>query len=388
MNYNLINKILLGFLFVLALFINYVLYNFKSNYKTTSNLRINDPLDDYIKLHNKIRQNGSQKVVLCRRIRPGYANKMYNVLSSLTIAVLTDKAISISWPEINDFVQPPLIDVFKEPKVANLSKISPWNSNNWAVNKKIDVLLSQKVPDYDQLVFEYNLAYFFYLTSNPIYYDKILKYKLASEETVQRAKENYFLYVQNKTNVTVEPFLSIGFQVAHRLVNKFWVLNVNFSKSVEQVYKSNFERNYVIGIQIRYQFLKKNETNLNSFFQCALQIQKSNLKNLTVKYFVTSDSEYVFDVFKKKFPNQIIEGVGKIGHTNYDQNSYFRTVLDNELLAKANQIIITGGSTFGFMSAIRKGSLPYYIDGIDENIPCRKMNFSHLPRSRSGIAIF
>ena len=41
-------------------------------------------------------------------------------------------------------------------------------------------------------------------------------------------------------------------------------------------------------------------------------------------------------------------------HISDDPNGYYRTFLDVELLSKVNdELIITGGSTFGFVAAIK-----------------------------------
>ncbi|CAF0886271.1 unnamed protein product [Brachionus calyciflorus] len=354
-----------------------------------------DPLDNYVKLHESIRRNGSQRIVSCQKIRPGYANKMYNVLSALTIAILTDSSISIQWPEIEQFINSPLLNIFNQTKLNNPKSIAAYNSNTWNYKKGLNVLLDEtktNIPNQSHLIFKSNTAFFFDLTSNPKYYTKLLDYKLVKQETIQKALTKYNLYKeQNRTleQEDVEDFLSIGFQVGHRLINKFWLLNSTFEKYVNDYYVRHFQSNYVIGIQIRYQFLKKNETNLDTFFQCAEQIENGRFdKNSSVKWFVTSDANYVFKKFKQVYGEKIIEGVGKLGHVLYNQQAYFRTILDNELLARSNEIIITGGSTYGFMASIRKGQLPYYIDGIHGNIPCRKMIFSSLPRANSRTALF
>lgn len=342
-----------------------------------------DPLDDYIKLHNSNRKRKFFKIVSCRDIRPGYANKIYNVLSALIIAILTDSSFYLIWPEIEQFVQPPLCDVFHQPKLIKPIKISVITSNSWGFRKNITGLINKKLPNVSHSIFNSNKAYFFYLTSNPIFYPKLLGYKLVKRKTIESAKT-----ALSQMSKNVEPFLTIGFEVGHRLIQKFWKLNANFNRIIEDFYNKKFRGFFIIGIQIRTQFLKRNDSDLKSFINCALQIEKMVSNNLTFKWFLTSDSGKALKKITKIYPNKTIIGKGAIGHILWNKNAYFRTVMDSELLAKSDEIIITGGSTFGFVSSIRKGKLPFYIDGIDSNYPCKRMNFSHLPRSKYGSAIF
>lgn len=371
------------FLIILIIFVilNFCWYYLNENFQAVK-LEL-DPLDDYIKLHNLIRKKNSYKIVTCHDIRPGYANKIYNVLSGLMIAILSNSSFSIVWPELQQFVEPPLNDVFKEPKLIKPIKIATPNSYSWHYKKQVYGLLEQKIPNGSHLIFQTNKAYFFYLVANPYFYSTLLRYKLVSRETIEHAEK----ILRQKSN-NVEPFLSIGFEAGHRIMQKFWLLTPNFTKIVENFYEQNLKGSFVIGIQIRTQFLKKNDSDLGSFMSCALQIENMLQRNVTVKWFVTSDSENAVRKLRKFYPTKVVIGLGKMGHIRFKKEAYFRTVMDSELLAKSDEIIISGGSTYGFVSAVRKGSLPFYIDGVDFNFPCRRMNFSHLPRSKSGAAIF
>ena len=41
---------------------------------------------------------------------------------------------------------------------------------------------------------------------------------------------------------------------------------------------------------------------------------------------------------------------------------YEKTILDNELLSRCDEMIITGGSTFGFLAAIKSQRMPYHVN--------------------------
>jgi len=82
-----------------------------------------------------------------------------------------------------------------------------------------------------------------------------------------------------------------------------------------------------------------------------------------VKWFVTSDDKLRLDRLVSQYPNKIIVSNGTIGHIFYNKDAYERSILDIELLAKCNLIILSGGSTFGFIAGMKQKRMPYYVDG-------------------------
>ncbi|CAF1076420.1 unnamed protein product, partial [Brachionus calyciflorus] len=129
-------------------------------------------------------------------------------------------------------------------------------------------------------------------------------------------------------------------------------------------------------------------TDINKFIECAKHIEKINQAS-SVKWFLTSDSKKVIDILSADYGQLIIKGKGNIGHVLSGSNYYSRTVMDVELLSKANEIIITGGSTFGFVSSMKKQILPYFVEGKrnETEQPCRRMNFNKPPRRPQGYSL-
>lgn len=84
---------------------------YESNIDTEKaiNIQQND-LNDYKKLHGKIMKGVSPLKILINRSPQdvGYANKLYSFLSSLLSAILTDSALVVMWPGINQFIEEPL----------------------------------------------------------------------------------------------------------------------------------------------------------------------------------------------------------------------------------------------------------------------------------------
>lgn len=77
-----------------------------------------DPLNNYVRLHESILKTQrsqqqqssppSSRVVFNGEIRPGYANRMYGVLTSMVAAVITDSALIVRWKKIEEYMEPPL----------------------------------------------------------------------------------------------------------------------------------------------------------------------------------------------------------------------------------------------------------------------------------------
>ena len=78
----------------------------------------------------------------------------------------------------------------------------------------------------------------------------------------------------------------------------------------------------------------------------------------------------------------------KINKINFKFGKYGTTILDNELMSKSDFLVISGGSTFGFVAAIRKKQLPFYINGNKNQKKCSKMKLSEPSITKSGFAVF
>jgi len=147
-----------------------------------------------------------------------------------------------------------------------------------------------------------------------------------------------------------------------------------------------FKNNYVIGIQMRATdslFLDENIDHLK-FINCALEIEKEfilNSKTFSVKFkwFIATDSDkirkFIFDNYKEKS----FTSNGTLSHTSLGEKDGFRrAVLDVELLSRCNEIIVTSGSTFGWLAAMKMLKLPYVISGSNQMMmKCSRMDLRH-----------
>ena len=155
-------------------------------------------------------------------------------------------------------------------------------------------------------------------------------------------------------------------------MNKIWKPNEDIQKEIDFYLKKEFQSNYMIGIQLRYG-RKEDAIFLNGsadtikFIECALQIEKDyyhtweNTSRKTVKWFIASDSEKNLNTILAKYPNKAFSSKGKVAHIAYYSEGYRRTIMDIELLSKCDELIITGGSTYGFIASMKMLKLPYFI---------------------------
>lgn len=113
--------------------------------------------EDYTKNNNFIQINENivkdrtnQNVVFYKIPGAGYGNRMYSMLTAFFVAVVTESALLIDWPYIENYIQTPLTNAFtkfndssfldfnqKIPEICTISTNSP---NTWQRNKKLDFL--------------------------------------------------------------------------------------------------------------------------------------------------------------------------------------------------------------------------------------------------------
>ena len=72
-----------------------------------------------------------------------------------------------------------------------------------------------------------------------------------------------------------EGLFQIGFEVGGNLLNRYWIPNYKFKNDFERFNKI-FKDNYIIGIQIRTEFLNPSDSEI--FTKCAFEIEQNYLK--------------------------------------------------------------------------------------------------------------
>lgn len=384
---------------------NYLKHNsdkFKTNLDILS-LNQKESLNKFISVHESILYSNTKnkKIVFHKRKNSGgYGNSLYSFFSALLISILTDSALISDWEYIDYFIIPPLKNVFHKYESNSEFSIEyaenylvPDSKNAWIYDKKLDVYLNSSLPsDKNRIQFESLTPYLFDLSANPKNFQKIQYYNLVSNSTVEKALKSLSKRTGNPEDEVhiVENLLLVGFEVASNIMNKFWVPQNYLMKEINEFYDREFKDKFVIGMQLRFLYMNKND--MEKFFKCAFHIEKINgAKN--AKWFLTGDDNDKVEKVMKDYPNKFIMGVGKIAHTSFAGiGSYERAVFDNELLARSNEILFTGGSTFGFTAAFRQNKMPYCVEGrsnelINEKEPCRRMTLNRGPKRTYGFIV-
>ncbi len=78
-----------------------------------------------------------------------------------------------------------------------------------------------------------------------------------------------------------------------------------------------------------------------------------------------------------------------MGHVEENPNAYQRAILDVELLAKCDELVLTGGSTYGFVAAMKRKKMPYYVNGNSAAmVKCERMTLARPSVTPGGSAVF
>ena len=392
-------KILIFLIISLYVYSIYSLKNFYFLTEKNAYFLIKDTLDEFININKKLLSDNEEpkKVVFSKAHGEGYGNRLYNIISSLLIGVLTDSVVLIDvWSEIDKHIQIPYDGFYKTNKSSSLnSNYKPEQiylfraRNMWAYKKKIGLLMQTSIPrNLTRFMYISTHALFMEMCTNPAYFEKIKYYELASHKTIKKALDSI---KYNKTDdEKMDSLFQIGFEVGGNLLNKFWLPKKSLGDVIDYYLNKEFTNSYVIGIQLRTQYfdLKKD---LDKFFNCALKLEenvKQSNKNKTVKWFISTDSEKLSNIIKKLYTTKAISANGTITHTHFHSVGQARAIIDIELLSRCDEIIMSGGSTFGYVASMKNKKLPYYIDGKSSMKKCLRTVLSAPSRTPAGSAVF
>jgi hypothetical protein len=169
----------------------------------------------------------------------GYGNKLYSLITSFLIAILSERAIIIRWDHIENFIQEPVYLAFKHFDYETIQRLD--NSSSKVVYtpkalypykkfKDMDVLAKTKLPTEPAIVmYGLNEAYFFDICSNPIYFDKLLDYGLVGNETLARARDVTSNMSAFSNEQKMDRILMVGFEVGGNILKNFWNPKANLA---------------------------------------------------------------------------------------------------------------------------------------------------------------
>lgn len=210
--------------------------------------------------------NGSNikpKIVFNAVNAVGYCNRIYAMISTFTIALLTKSAFIMEWPYIKNFFEEPFVKAFGpfekhgplglDHDLPSTCAFDPHTINSWKKEKKILVNHRSIIdfPNCTRYLVDKVAAYWFDLLQIREYADELVKYGYIRKATVDRAFER----AQNETiddRDKIESLHEIGFEYAGNFLKKHWILTQHMQKKLDKIVNNNFEGDFVIGNIFQY----------------------------------------------------------------------------------------------------------------------------------------
>lgn len=162
-------------------------------------------------------------------------------------------------------------------------------------------------------------------------------------------------------------------------MNRFWIPKKPILKQIASFRANHFNGHHVIGFQLRMEFLGHN---LEGFIKCAEKLELRMDK--PIKWYISSDQASVVEQLRKKYPEKVIHAEGTIEHVGYgrekEETGFARVVMDIELLARTDALIVTSGSSFGLVASMKSDRLNYHVSR--GSTDCQKMAMSNLGTAR------
>lgn len=343
----------------------------------------------------------SNKITLLDEISfSGYGNRIYAFLNVLSFAIITNRSVICQWNRIKDYIQPvPLkrvalnkpFEFFAGNLTANLTDFAFDSVNVWKVNKPFDKMLKRLNSSLDSYVVvnitTFN-AWFFEFVCLPETMDRFSATGLIKEKYVQEAKRLFtnkstYLSEERKTEIAYK----LGFDLVHTFLTKLWLPSDLIAAKMSTILSKHFDsRTFIIGIQVRKYYLNL-PNDLEQILNCALEIEKQQNSSMKIKWYVTADEQELIDQIKSEYGEKVITASGQIAHIEKNEG-YERAIIDNEMLSKCDELIITGGSTFGMTAAMRMGRMPLFFVGKKNCTQCSRMTFANPGPNHKNIAMF
>ena len=123
----------------------------------------------------------------------------------------------------------------------------------------------------------------------------------------------------------------------------------------------------LIGLQLRtgkydvYRFLEPEDVEL--FWACAEDFATGNAKYLV---YVSTDDDGVKRAAAERFGSRLLAVDAKASFNHHEYNASADSsalVVDHFMLSTCDHLVVTAGSTFGGMAAMRAGLVPHFVRG-------------------------
>ena len=359
--------------------------------------------------HNRTMKSTSPEVIIYETYYGAYANRLYGLLSSLMMAILLNKAFLVKdWWQVGIHTNIPLDNwdmmgpKWRENVTLEVSNVAyktrelyeldfdcyhdPLKLRPFEITSNIESIFP-----YTSYRVKTSCAIFMYLGRNPSHWDRFHELGLLRNQNLVLKALEYGISDAER----FERVNQVAFHVAGQLLRVAWKPKPPLEALIERI-AAEFKGYRVIGLHIRTgNVTRRNEAYLENkdiprFFECAMQLGRSSEVN--TKWFIATDNEEIKLRAKFIHGDRIIMVPMAPLHTDIrdSEESYLVAMADNELLSRCDAIVVTGGSTFGYIASLKSLNLPYYVNGFVNQSACLPMNFSSLPRRArfKGASIF
>jgi len=215
-----------------------------------------------IQEENVFNKHDTIKVVFYEVKKVGYGNKLYSMLTSFMVAVVTESALLIDWPTIDKYIEEPFNLAFhkfndKSPLDRSYQSIPIYSINSatinsWNYTKTILTNTNSiQIPEnYTRYYVSDMIAYFFDLCHKRAYAEKLVRYGYVQEKTVRQA----FELLEDKSareSQKIENLNLIGFEFAGNVLNKHWKPKYFLYKKMTNFLNKHFQNSFIIGKKIK-----------------------------------------------------------------------------------------------------------------------------------------
>jgi hypothetical protein len=288
---------------------------------------------------------GKALVYVCEGSCAGMGDRIRGIVTTFLQAVLTNRAFLIdhTFPvqlsEFFEFANPSLSWEYNASMTEGMNKSEEWLRNDLKIGYRYRTENFHETLSAQVHKIHTNLPIQMYLTWNPHLEKEIRKYRLD--------KINYIDLPGCIQQYLLKP-------------------KGDLQKAMGEMKEKYLDKNYVIGIQIRTGGEGKwvdepgrvPRSALDYFWKCAETIENSTTGDLPVKWFLTTDSDYVRKYSLSTFGNKVFEVAGNVVHVDKlkegedAKQGVLKTLVDMLTLAEADKLIISR-SNFAEVAALR-----------------------------------
>jgi hypothetical protein len=332
------------------------------------------------------------KLVVIPITTQGYANQLNNFFTGLFLSLTHNASFEMRWPGIDEYIDVRLSGfAFNHPPPATYTNTSEkktevfirdtpyYVGGRWYLKKIFEDIQMSIEVNFSTFYLTDMRPIFYELACNPKHFDLLQNLKLVSAKTILKARqvyENNTVIMNNDEKIVA--LWQVGFEFASTTLNHIWRSNQAVQKIVDHYVNNHFKNYYVIGMQFRFLYMSLDSHELDNFINCALDIEQNDMNlGKHVRWFVTADwSKHLKRLFKKYSKYVITVRLRESRVLHYETGmSFVKTIVENELLSKCDELIVTGGSTYGFLAGIRANRMPLYFNGNKSSTSCPRNSF-------------